>query len=406
MKLEELKQRTDEAASYRFIRGMDGGTGIGLAGSRRGLPTLVLMSQTGSNIKETETIYAIVVKPRVGETLFRSTDPEDTFVELWAQFKFNGKVLNYFHLYKNYPKVFKIIPLNGKANIFKTLTTDLGMPVPLYEQLFGEIPEDLGEEHYTDFHGARVFIPDNTRAANQKAMIDVLESLFQYLKASGFGFLFKGDIRFHRLPGRKIGVYYPKTGDMVIQPSVKKSKLVIYTLIHEFAHKFWYEFMDEAARIKVKEKYTELKRAGISHDSSGSSHSKAKAELAKNIQPGMEFVYKGRKKAFKKWGEFVIKSVDGEKFWAAPTERPDITAMSGSIGIFISNPSRWELKGLELSKEEPTGAEGYDTETEQWFPTPYSETQDEEWWAEIFTFFILDTLKGEPEVFMHDVFGV
>ena len=160
--------------------------------------------------------------------------------------------------------------------------------------------------------------------------------------------------------------------------------------------------MSEEARNMVRRKYKELRQHRVGHVKDSEARDASIEEIKNHVNPGVEFEYLGRKKAFKRYKHFVIKDVEGDGSWTAYRKGdPNEThILGGGPSVFLAK--QWDLKGLDVNRDVAT--ERYDVVSDQWFPTRYSETDAEEWWAELSTFFMLDHLKGEPDDFMHGVF--
>jgi len=403
-------------ASYKFHKFLNDGTRMFYGRQRATVPGVIFKPADGNSIMNSGHIFSVVVNNAAGTKMWNkiiADNPggtvtqgsiEHEFLQLWANLNNSTQDSVDLRAMSEFPKIFKITELYGRERMFKFITTDLRMNPLMFEQVFGDIPE-LGEEDYVKFHDARVFIPDNARAANKKSMMDILETLHQHLKANGFGFLFHGDIRFIRISGNAIGLYGITTKTMVIQPTVKKSKSVIFTLLHEFSHKYWFEYMDQEARDKVKKQYWDLMRAGVVYNKDTSLQDASKAEVLASIEPGMTVVYKGRKRGFKDYSPYVIKSItdDGKLKIASANSNTDFVRADVPVSLLITT-NRWEMPELNIEKQEPPSK--YDMTSDQWFPTQYSMESDEEWFAEMMAFYLLDHLSGEPEEFMHEVFGV
>ena len=281
------------------------------------------------------------------------------------------------------------------------MTTDLRLPVVVYRQFFGEPPK-LAKKDTQKFHNAQVFFPETARASTRKAMAEVLELVYQNLKGAGFEFLFHGDIRFVPLGGKQMGNYSVQGQDIRVSPRVKASKKVLFNLIHEYGHKLWYEYVSEETKKVVKSKYIELLRSRIRHRKDTKQQDE-RERLMKQFRPGMTIEYMGRKERFKKYKFFKITKITGDKFEAVATRGISRPVMAGSL-LLLFKPRRWRVVDHETEfPSEPTQL--YDLESEQWFPTKYSEKDHEEWLSELFTFHVLGNLQGEPEEWMRQILG-
>ena len=63
--------------------------------------------------------------------------------------------------------------------------------------------------------------------------------------------------------------------------------------------------------------------------------------------------------------------------------------------LALLNPKQWKLPvgsmKATLSHTKPS---------DEWFPTKYSMSDEDEWWAELFSFYAMGNLKGEPAVWI------
>lgn len=413
MDIIHLRKQVLKEASYKYAMPTSQG-GVAWFGRSRGVsPNIIAIPLDRKSLKDSEHIAVVRINNAAGNKMWdeavknnnmgRYTPETKKFIDLWSVSRSN-EFSSLLDQMGDYPTVFKINELKGKPQIFKHMTTDFGMPAELYEKWFGDPPEELDDDHFTEFHGARVFVPESTRAATKKSMISVLETLFEHLKASGFGFLFHGDIRFIPLSGGTVGTYNIPTKTIAIHPNAKATKDVIFALLHEFSHKYWYEYMDDSVKRIVRMKFISIRREGNKHDKQDDELHASIENIKANLKPGMEVEYLGRKKVFKDIKHFIIKEVDKDGSWSAyaATDPNQSVRVTGSPGVFTKK--QWDLKGVENKEISKTSQ--YDHVSSDWFPSAYSQTNEEEWWAELMAMYLLDNLKGEPEEFLHEVFGV
>lgn len=402
-------------ASYKFLVTLSDGTVMYYGRQKANIPGVIFKPADGNTLMDSNHIFSVIVNNAAGTKMWNAAveannsgtvttgSREYEFINLWASLAKADENSVDLRAMSEFPSVFKIAELHGRDRMFKYLTTDLRMRPAMFVIKFGEIPE-LGEEHFVKFHDARVFIPDNARAASKKSMMDVLETLYQHLRANGFGFLFHGDIRFIQITGKVIGLYNINTKAMTIQPKVKKSKDVIFTLLHEFSHKYWYEYMDQGDRNMVSRKFNDLRRGGEAHMKDSSLLDASIEEIKSSVTPGMKLNYKGRKSNFKKYSPYIIRGITDDGYMEVSSEEDSSNFIRMRVPFGALTTARWEVPALEIKKHEPVSK--YDMESDQWFPTPYSMGDPEEWFAELMGFYFLDHLNGEPEAFIEEVFGV
>ena len=400
------RENVNEAAYSYLNRIQDGGMAF-FGMQHQDAPSIVILPLDKPELKGSELVRAISIKHRAGRNLFKKLLRQfgyegvytDEFMELWnlvEKSRTNSDWRSLVGRMERFPTLFKMSDLRGGAQIFKFLTTDLRMPLSTYTKYIGEPPE-LGEEHFHQFHNTRIFFPSNARESSKRAMLDVLETVYQHLNRAGFDSLFRGDIRFIQLTGNKAGLYFPKSQDIRIKPRIKKSKNVVFDLIHEYGHKYWYEDMDATDKQTAVEQFKELRAGRVRHQED----TRRKEEidrLAHQIKPGMIIDYVGRKQVFKRSTPFEIKRVEDREYVAMNDK---FRTMRGPIsGLF--NPRKWKVRGVDLElPSEPTSI--YDIVSGQWFPSDYSQKDYEEWWSELFTFHVLGHLQGEPEEWISQI---
>lgn len=408
-----LSESQINEGSIKYLQLVGGGIEFLPPGSGPRVPSLVLLPSGTPNLQTADTVRAISIKTRTGNNrvkqLVQQHGPEaagvDDFVYLWNQAQNKTASTDDWERLiggiQRHPDIFKIIDLRGAAEIFKFVTTDLRLPVVVYRQFFGEPPK-LAKKDTQKFHNAQVFFPETARASTRKAMAEVLELVYQQLKGAGFEFLFHGDIRFVPLGGKQMGNYSVQGQDIRVSPRIKASKKVLFNLIHEYGHKLWYEYLSEETKKVVKSKYIELFRSRIRHQKDIKQKDETE-RLMKQFSPGMTIEYMGRKEGFKKYKFFKITKITGDKFEAVATRGISRPVLAGSL-LLLFKPRRWRVVDHETEfPSEPTQL--YDLESEQWFPTKYSETDHEEWLSELFAFHVLGNLQGEPEEWMRQILG-
>ena len=403
-------QINEERISYITLAG--GAVEILPPGSGTRVPSLVLLSVDTPDLQTAKIVRAISIKTRIGKNRVLQTAEKygpaasgDEFTFLWYQAQdktvTNDDWQRLIRAMRKFPEIFKISELRGPAQIFKFITTDLRLPLIIYRQFFGEPPQ-LGKKDTQRFYNSQVFFPETARASTRKVMLEVLELVHQHLKEAGFEFLFNGDIRFVSLGGKQLAHYAVKGKDIRVNPRVKASKDVLYSLIHEYGHKFWYEHMSDEARKTAKGKYIKLFRSRVRHQKDAREQDE-KERLMKQFEVGMTIEYMGRKKQFKEPKFFKITKIMGNEFEAVATKGVRRPIIGGSLALLFK-PRRWKVIDHDTEfPSEPT--QPYDLESEQWFPTKYSQSDHEEWFSELFTFHVFGNLQGEPEEWMRQILG-
>lgn len=287
---------------------------------------------------------------------------------------------------EKYPQVFTAIPITGQAALFRYITTNLGLGRETYEQVIGPVPEDMGDEAI-QFHNARVFLPAGASKRSLTAAMKTLEHVYQNLNAKGLSDVMTGDIRFMPLGKNVGGTYNMGNGDMQVSPKIKDSGQTIYSLLHEYGHKY----MEEGGRRdEIVAKYEDLQLEGEGHMPNLDTAT-AIQDAVSRIQPGLRLTYTGRGRLAKD-REHVVKSVSGGKAYVALAASPERVLYSIPARGLL-NPKKFQLQGdIEL----PLETDKWNDRSDQWFVTPYAETNEQEWWAELFAFYTMGNLSGEP----------
>jgi hypothetical protein len=172
----------------------------------------------------------------------------------------------------------------------------------------------------------------------------------------------------------------------------------VYTLLHEYGHKKMHTSMDRATVKEIDTKYGELRRSGETY-MQDIDYATAVHHAISKFQTGQHLHYRGRQKQYARDPDYVIKSIDKNKASAslAIASDPSRVVVEYPLTMFL-NPRKWETAGMDLTppKEKPKSK----VKTDNWFPTEYSQTDSHEWWAEMYSFYILGNLGGEPAAWM------
>lgn len=363
---------------------------------RMGIPSLVIFSDDGKPLTQSAKITVMQVAVRKLTDIWRSRpsgsdEPIDKARQaLWTT---QGMLANR-GAFQQFPEYFRQTVLDGRPAIYRTLTTDLKMPEGAFRRYFGEPPELTHGEHYEPFHNARLFFPETMRATRQKALLAMLGECYDVLTGAGLGAVFGCDVRFVQQKQSAAGLYYVNTDDMRIAPQAENSKSVVYTLLHEYGHRFFNRFASPETRKRVKDKYWELRIEGVRYVDPQAAEKK---EVRNKLQVGTKLRYTGKKRSLRAIGEFEV--IPSNQFGKIRLQGGDIK-LHGDPAVFYSPD--WQIIGdggdMALINPEQTSSK-YDLVTAQWFPTPYSEKDFEEWFCECFAPFVLGHLEGPVREF-------
>jgi hypothetical protein len=395
-------------ASYKFLKKQDNCVAFYASGSSN-IPSIMFYNTT--QLMNADTVTVTLPYPSKIKDLWReaqSSDPKAEEAKKLAQLIFlamsPAHMVNNREVFVRYPKYFRTVTLEGREKMFRYLTTDLKMSQLAFEKYFGLFKEEVSEDHTERLHNAMLIFPESMRESRKQVMIEVLEKTYDLLKKANLEKIFSGTIRCVQTGAATSGVYYPATQTMSVAPFHNKPDDVVATLIHEYAHKYWYEFMTAAQRDAIRLKYKELSkngdkiRAQVRFDvekeqAKITRHQSANTDL---LKMGSVLTYAGKSsKAAKRGEKFVVHKIDSNgDFCIARESVPNRTVFYAKPSIFLTS-AKWHIQG----NENPVAERPSDNDivSSEWFPTQYSTTSDEEWMAENFMLFVLGQLRGEPE---------
>lgn len=411
MKLLEFFGQINELRSRIFSRTNSDGSATALYGSRHAkIPTHLFVSGDGSDLKYADDIYVVSPQPAKlkkfkseilnkrysGEEITQSDESYLTMIGLIEKLTLTGEQVR--TLGKILPA--KITELNGRSRIFKYLTTDIGLPASIYNDHFGETPE-MDEGEFTQFHNARLIVPDTIKPASLKAAIKILEAVYQHLDSAGEIDVFGGDIRFAKLPRNVAGEYSPSTHDITVNQNLNAANMSgLFTLLHEYAHKKMFELMTPEAVKEIENKFADLQHSGESHAEDIDFVSEVHAAI-EQLHPGLLLTYTGRQQQYKQNPNYVIKELTPDGYanlaWA---DAPDTVRVKYPVGNLF-NLKKWKADGIDLTP--PERKPQHEAKSSDWFPSDYSQTNYKEWWAELYPFYVLGNLRGEPAAWMQSM---
>jgi hypothetical protein len=362
---------------------------------RGGMPSVVFSSDDGRPLTETERLTVMLVAGRKFTEVLRDRDrsrirglqpPSDQIDQARMALYTPDRILANQRLFAQLPEFFKIATVQGRASIYRYLTTDLKMTANTFQHLFGKPPDLTHGEHYQAFHNARLFFPETMRASRQQALLVMLEEVYEVLAKNRLTPVFGCDTRFVKQTTNAAGIYHVGTDDMRISPDANNTKGVVYTILHEYGHRHYFRFLPEEQRQQVKAKYNELRRSGVRWADPQAGERK---QAITRLQPGVKLRYVGKTRKLKAIGEFEI----------TPSPLPGKVRIKGGGTSFTGPPSvfvdaDWQIIGDDAHEALVKTAE-YDLVSSDWFPTEYSQTEYEEWYAECFAIRALGHLHGE-----------
>ncbi len=439
MRIKDLTQPLYEMAAFNWARSND--RVAVFFGTRRGYKPSTIVFPLDDTLHEAEHFLIVYVRPKVAATKnsqiiaknargIAISQQENLFQKLWEdlipEVGYGGEVpfLQFAQqgILDVYPEVFKLQEVPSKAKLYHILTTQ-GLQPSAFEQQFGPVKHGLADTHGDKVKNATVFFPPAMRPNRKKMMVQFLITAHDFLASNGLGDLFSGNITFTQLPGKTIGDWHQPSMQMRIQPNTQNDKTNIFTLLHEYGHKFWYNMMSEEQRAAVRTKFWELRKSGVKHEATDAVLNQMRDVAAQVIKPGVQVEWIGRK-TNKLRGRWEVTKVEDrlvkerfkvyvEKYYQAkqlPEKNEFVvkpSTMSGPI-ISLLNKKRWKFLNIDDSNLPDLNEANIiksDLVSDDWFPTKYSETEATEWFPELFGMLMLGNLKGEPAEFMKQVMG-
>lgn len=412
MKLLEFFGQINELTARLFLRDNKDGSAAGVYGtSGASIPTHIIVSADGSDLKYTDDVYIVSLQPAnlkkfkrelnkkqyMGQGITTSDEMYLAMIDLIENMTLTGEHIR--KIGKNLPTK-KIVELNGRPRIYKYLTTDLGLPAQVFQNTLGELPE-MDEGDFTQFHNARLIVPDTMKPANIKAATATLEAVYQRLDQAGEIDVFGGDIRFVKLPTYTAGQYNVTNRDILVNQKLSNVNMSsLYTLLHEYGHKKMYELMTPEAVKELQQKYSELLGSGEQW-SEDVDYASAVMDAASQFQAGQHLTYIGRKRAYKRDPNYVIKSITPD-LYANLTHADDTDRVVVKYPMInLLDSKKWKADGIDLTP--PARKAKEKMKSDDWFPTEYSQTNPQEWWAELYAFYTLGNLSGEPAAWMRSM---
>ena len=413
MKLLELLNELRKRFTHRSIGSV---SGLYANSNSATLPSEVFVSRDGRDLKQSEQVLAIKIQPKKLATLknellkkkhtYHNATPSDhaliMLINQLHQLDLDGDN-SLASLANNLPVT--VTELTGRPRIFKYVTTDLGLPVVIYDAVFGERPEEMGEDDFTPFHNARLFVPDNMRKRNYDAAIVTLENMYQHLDQAGEIDVFGGDIRFIPMASNIGGQYDVDHQTITINQGINKSESNVFSLLHEFGHKKMFALMSDEARKAIKQKHSEVRRGGHTYGED-IDYVSAVMDAVSQFEVGQNITYIGRRKDYKRNPDYVINGIfkDSETQTVmaklANANDPSFVRVNYPMHGLL-NPKKWKAEGMDLTP--PVRKPKHEIKSDDWFPTQYSETDADEWWAELYAFHTMGNLHGEPAQWMKDM---
>lgn len=351
--------------------------------------SLYFYSLDNKPINESSHLYAVITAGRkLSEYI--SNNPEERSDAIFGKANLYSIILkptSYDNLetMQMHPQFFKIVELHGASNIYHYVTTTLKLPVVFYNEYFILPTEDENDSHYIKFNNAKVFFPTNMRESRKQECLKFLSNIYKLLSKHNLQKLFDVEIRFVNIGKKNIGQYEKLSKSIKIEPNVKDSYQTEYTILHELGHKYWYEIMSSSERDVVKNKFRDLVNSGKRLSDLLKLNKNSEPSDMPNFKNGDIIIYHGNQRKFKN-KRYEVSILDDGHIRAR--EINGNTVLSGPRSSFY----QFNIKGNDQIQKIESDEK---RDSLSWFPTNYSGTDAEEWFAESFAFYILNKIKNE-----------
>lgn len=270
--------------------------------------------------------------------------------------------------------------------LFQTLCVSGTVSVDVFNRHFGE----LEPEHH--HHDMVMEFPIGISDTERNRLLEMLEVLYGKLERHGLADLYRGVLVFSSTM-RDNGLYYPDIGTLKISTKITNSTIMVNDILHEFGHKFYFEDLTARDRSALKEVFDDLMdQDPVVNDA-----------LQAGVEVGSRVLYHGRSAVLRAAGsEFTVGRWDGDTVSLIPASGPfthkgkEYRGLSLSYRDFLTGnwsiDDRGQWREMSLPKV-----------MDEWLPSEYSTKNHEEWWAELFAHYMMDTLTGEVAEWMKGV---
>jgi hypothetical protein len=290
--------------------------------------------------------------------------------------------------------VFKTYTYANVNQLIKALLTTFKMHTAVVNSLTGvdiNETEDLVHQKIGD---TELIFPDNMRGKRIEEITSLISEGNNVIIKAGLGVLTKVRMIVAPISGNIIGLYYPGTKNIKIDPSAKATKSALKTILHEYGHKWYYEQLTQEGRDRIDAKYKEvfanMPTPEISPERAAqlTQYAKNIHSLVTTINVGDEVTYVGKSKKFKQASPFTVTANTGNAL-TITSHINQYYKLSGPAQSFINNGFAVNGKMLAVEYPKTNHAEISDG----WFPTKYSEKDSHEWYSELFSYYLLGMLK-------------
>ncbi len=279
-----------------------------------------------------------------------------------------------------------------EADFVHWLRTDKGQTLEEVKDFKIDPTKYKSEEHgVVDFHGASILIDPSVKEDKQKEIFGYIDTVRKRLESHGFGHLYPGDIVVAPLASKMAGWYFQSSKEMHIDPA--KSKEIVEVLYHEYAHKLHHLFLTAEQKKLIKDTY----EAEISNTHNKEDYVK---HLKKVTGKGKKILFKSDNFAKDQSGKVLLIKRFAQRI-EVYKDGPNTPGRNGTMLFPYEriNQMLFMPDGSNIPEYKPTNSTNL-------FPTAYSKTDDEEWFAECFAYFLMDKAHKDIGDFLNKLFGM
>lgn len=295
------------------------------------------------------------------------------------------------------PDIFKIQRV-AKQDLFKVLATKMGQDkAEFFYKIVGIEKGTLQIKGDWKIHELEISYEDKVSDKTRKDLEDIFEDAYVLLKKHKVHKVMSGNCFVTKaLPAKIWGLYRVLTDTLDVSANVKNSEDSLHTIIHELGHRYWYKIMDASKRKLVIDLYTSniLKREPekVSKDLDKYIKIFNKAKQEESL-----IYYYGSKRKWKANNPWQVSSVSDNHLVIFPiqTERRvrTLKSLAGAPMDFVTGD--WSVDGKLIGKDKSESGTKSKEFSDSVFPSDYSRKNIEEFFAEIFAYYIQGFYKNK-----------
>lgn len=296
--------------------------------------------------------------------------------------------------------VFKSYTFTGVTQLAKALLTTFKMHTNVVNKATGIDINQADDLVHQKIGNTELIFPDNMRGKRIQEITKLITEGNRVIEQAGLGVLTKVRMIVAPIQGNFVGLYYPTTKNIKIDPAAKATKTALKTILHEYGHKWYFEQLSPQGKQAVYNQYMAISK-NIPQKQISPERAKELTQYAMNvksllqtIKTGDEIGYIGKNKKYKDAAPYrVIYNTIQEL--SIISQVRNTYKLTGKSQAFIN--SGFTHNGKPMTVEHPPGS----TETEieaGWFPTEYSRKNNEEWYAELFAYYLMGKLKDQEVI--------